>query len=82
MMTFLIQIIPRVCTEIISSQCVSGHAGVQVINACNESPIIFVPLVGGHKEPGKDCAAGGCTPRPHGGGEGSAAGQRLHRDQG
>lgn len=71
-----------VCAQIISSQCVSGHAGVQTITASNEPPIAFVPLIGGHKEPGQDCAAGRCTPRPHGGGEGSAASQRLHRDQG
>lgn len=71
-----------VCAQIIPSQCLSRHAGVQTITTSNEPLIPFVLLVGGHKEPGQDCAAGRCTPRPHGGGEGSAAGQWLHRDQG
>lgn len=66
-----------VCAQIMRSQC-----GVQTRAVSNEPSITFVPPVGGHKEPGQDCAAGGCAPRPHGGGEGSAAGQRLHRDQG
>lgn len=50
--------------------------------ASNESSTMFVLLEGGYQEPGQDCTAGRCTPRPHGGGEGPSAGQQLHRGQG
>lgn len=47
MTTFLIQIIPHgvtiVCAQIICSQCVPGHAGVQAIAGFNEPSITFVP---------------------------------------
>lgn len=71
-----------VWAQIIGSQQASGHAGVQTITAFNEPLLTFLPLVGGHKEPREDCIAGCCTPRPHGGGEGPATGQWLHRDEG
>lgn len=71
-----------VWAQIIGSQRVSGHAGEQTIATLNEPSITFLPLVGGHKEPGQDCTAGCSTSRPHGGGEGPAAGQRLHRNEG
>ncbi len=68
--------------QIISSQCMFSTVSVQDIIAPNESSTTLVFLAGGYKEPGQDCTAGCCSPRPHGGGEGPAAGQQLHRGQG
>lgn len=65
-----------------SSQSVLRCIGVQAIAASNEPSTTFVFPAGGYKEPGQDCTAGRCSPRPHGGGEGPAAGQRFHRGQG
>lgn len=69
----------NVHAQIISSQSVLGCVGAQTITASNEPSTIFA---GGYKEPGQDGIAGRCSPRPHGSGEGPAAGQRLHRGQG
>lgn len=71
-----------VWAQIIGSQRAPGQAGVQTITTFNEPSITFLPLVGGHKEPGQDCVAGCSTSRPHGGGEGPAAGQWLYRNEG
>lgn len=64
--------------QIISCQCVLGCDGVQAASASYEPAAAFVSPAGGHQEPGQDCASGRRPPGPHGGGEGPAAGQRLH----
>lgn len=63
--------------QIISSQFVFGSVRVQAAFACHESSKMLVFLAGGYQEPGQDCAAGCCSPGPHGGGESPAAGQQL-----
>lgn len=60
------------------AQIISSPVCVQASITFNESSIMCVSLAGGYQEPGKDCSAGCSSPRPHGGGEGPAAGQQLH----
>lgn len=63
--------------QIISNHSVLSSVIVQTSISSDESATMRVPMAGGYQEPRQDCAAGCCSPRPHGGGEGPAAGKQL-----